>query len=233
MSGKIADVFFHGGMPEPFEMEVVHFFQSVLRRPMLKGDAIRGDKDASTIVAKPTMYVERFLWPFLEKREELNELFVLWRRPATGADVNELHGVRFCPLFFGCDGTLALAAQIDNGVDTDFFQLLDTFFVRLRTAVEKIVDLAYGRKSIQLNFLCERRPGRPSGAGGTSRVWTSGKKESGGKQSKKRCARKLHNKRAIKHLEENCKWKSGKRRKEVVPRNKFLMWGEQKIHHKI
>ena len=160
MSRKVTDIFFHGGMPEPFEMEVVHFFQGVFGRPMLKSDAIRGEKDASAVVPKPTMDVKRLLRSFLKKGKELNELFVFWRRPATGADVNDFHGMCCGAVSLCCDCALPLAAQINNGGDTEFFQLLDTFFIRLRTAVKKIVDLARGRKSIQLNFLCERRTGR-------------------------------------------------------------------------
>ena len=168
MSRKVADVFFHGGMPEPFEMEVVHFFQGVFGRPMLKSDAICGEKDASAVVPKPTMDVERLLRSFLKKGKELNELFVFWRRPAAGADVNDFHGMCRGPVSFCCDCALPLATQINDGGDAEFFQLLDTFFIRLRTAVKKIVDLARGRKSIQLNFLCERRTGRMRWIGGMS-----------------------------------------------------------------
>jgi hypothetical protein len=204
---EVANVRFHRRMPEPFEMKKVHLFQSALRGPVLKCNAIGGDEYAGTIVAQPTMHVHFFFRLLLKKREELNEFLVLGRRPAAGTNVYKAHTLRFRALSLRSDRALPLAAKIDDGGDADFFQLLDALLVGLRAAVEKLVDLAHVRDTTQLDFFGKgrtRRMSRIAGAGGTR---APGNEKRSKKQSKNLRAQKFHKERAFNHLDGNCKCK--------------------------
>jgi len=50
MRGKIPNVGFHGGMPETFETNMIHFANRVLGIPMLESDAVSNDEDARPII---------------------------------------------------------------------------------------------------------------------------------------------------------------------------------------
>src|SRR5262249_52754052 len=151
------------------------------------------------------MDIDSFFRPLLKKRKELNELLVLRRRPAAGANVDEAHTVFFRALSFRFDGALPLAAKVHNGGDANFFQLLDASFVRLRTTVEKIVDLAHVGDAAQLDFFSKGRTGRMSRIAGASGTRAPGGEKRGEKQSKDLCARRFHKKRAFNQLDGDCR----------------------------
>jgi len=202
---KIADVRIHGRMPKALEAKEIHFLNGPLRRPVLKGNAVSGNEDARTVVAKPAMDINRFFWLLLKKGEELNKLLVLWRRPATGANIDEAHAAGFRALSFGCDGALPFAAEIHDGGDADFFQLLDALFVGLRAAIKETVDLARVGNAIQLDLFGKWRSGRMGRISGTNGTCASGKEKEREKQSKSLRARGFHKERAFNHLDRNCK----------------------------
>src|SRR5262249_3870431 len=158
------------------------------------------------VVAQPAMDIDFFFRPLLKKRKELNEFLVLRRRPAAGANVDEAHAVFFRALSFRFDGALPLAAKVHNGGNADFLQLLDASFVRLRTTVEKIVDLAHVGDAAQLDFFGKRRTGRLSRIAGASGARAPGGEKRGEKQSKNLRSRQFHKERAFSHLDGDCKW---------------------------
>src|SRR5882757_1658575 len=58
--GKIANVCFHGGMPEAIEAEEIHFPHGLFGRPFFDGDAIGGGENAGAIIAEAAVH-ENFL----------------------------------------------------------------------------------------------------------------------------------------------------------------------------
>jgi hypothetical protein len=103
------------------EAESEHFGEGLLGSPILKGDAIGSDEDASAIFAKFAMD-ENGLWRrFLKKREEARELFVAGRREATHGNVDETQAESFSFAAFVFDGGVRFAAQIDDGGDAEIF----------------------------------------------------------------------------------------------------------------
>lgn len=175
-------------MPEALEAIEVHFFQSALRGPVLECNAICGDEHSGTVVAKPAMNIESFSWLLLKKRKELYEFFVFWWRPAASANVDEAHAMLLRALSFGGDGALAFAAKINNGGDADFFQLFDASFIRLRAAVEEVVDLAHVGNAAQVDFFGEGRSRGISRNAGASGMRAARSEKRCEKQSKEVCA---------------------------------------------
>jgi hypothetical protein len=49
-------------VPKRLEMEDVHFFQGLFRRPVFKGDPVSSKKNARAITAKPTMDENNVFW---------------------------------------------------------------------------------------------------------------------------------------------------------------------------
>jgi len=58
-------------------------------------------------------------------------------------------------LAFVLDQSVQFAAKIDNGVDAELFELLNSLFLGLGTAVEKIVYPAEIRNAWNRDFLCK------------------------------------------------------------------------------
>ena len=85
--GKIFNINPHRGVPEVFEVEKEHFLKRPFCGPMLKGDAVSGKEQAGAIVAQPAMDEELFLTILLKQGKELNEFFVIGRRPAARGNV--------------------------------------------------------------------------------------------------------------------------------------------------
>ena len=135
---------------------------------MLESNAIGGNEDARPVVSKPAVNIDFFPWPLLKKREELNELLVLGRRPAASANVEQMHAVLLGTPSFCSNCALPLAAKVHDGGYADLSQLFDTSFVGLRAAIEKVVDLANVGHAAQLDFFCERWTGRTDWIGGVS-----------------------------------------------------------------
>ena len=125
-------------MPKTIEAEEVHLLQGLIRRPFFEGHAIGCDEDAGAIVAEAAVH-ENFLRRIVaEYREKLSDLFIGWRRPTANGNVDEAHAHRFGKLalpfrFFG-----VFTAEIDDGVDAQFFQLGKALAFGLRAAIENI-----------------------------------------------------------------------------------------------
>src|SRR3974390_602472 len=156
---KVANVVLHRRVPERFEMEFVHFRKSLRGSPMLEGNAIRGEKYAGAIAAEPAMNENRLLGAFGNRREELGHLLVGRRRPAIARNQNIFHSKFFRLLSLVLAVVSEFAAQIDDGGDAAFFQFFQSLFVRLRAAIEMMVQFSGILDALDVNF---------SGEGGIS-----------------------------------------------------------------
>jgi len=150
-------------MPKALEAKKIHFLQGALRDQRSKAMRYAATKTPYGRCQASNGH-KPFLWLLLKKSEELNKLFVLWGRPTTGANIDEAHAECFGALSFGCDRALPFAAEIHDGGDADFLQLLNSLLVRLRAAVEKVVDLAHVGNAVELDFFGKWRPGGMSGS---------------------------------------------------------------------
>src|SRR5260370_23992837 len=109
-------------MPEAVEAEEIHFFHGLLRGPLLEGHAIGGHEHASAIVTE-TAVDENLLSPFAAKqRQELNDLFIGWGRPATDGDMDKAHTKRLGEIALPCDFFTVLPAELPDGGDGQNFQ---------------------------------------------------------------------------------------------------------------
>src|SRR5277367_1081693 len=74
--GKIADERRHGGVPRSVESEIIHFFQSLIRRQFFKRHAVRRDKNAGAVIAVAAVHENFLLRIVAEKFEKLSGLLV-------------------------------------------------------------------------------------------------------------------------------------------------------------
>ena len=140
--------------------------------PSFSGYAISGDENAGAIFTEAAVH-ENFLPRIVvEKREKLGDLFVGWGRPAINRDVDKAHAQRFGALALPSDSFAVLAAQIDDGGDTQHFQLREAHFLGLCAAIQDIRDFPGIRNSGEVQFLSVG--GRKDGRGGG---WRSGLRE--------------------------------------------------------
>lgn len=110
-------------MPKAIESEKIHFAHSLFGRPFFINDAVGGDEDAATIGAEAAVDEDFLTRMAAEKREKLDDLFVVWRVPGVDGDVDEMHAQRFGELAFPGDLFGVFCTQIDNRRDAQLFQL--------------------------------------------------------------------------------------------------------------
>jgi len=107
---------------------------------------------------------------------------------------------------FGCDRALPFAAEIHDGGDADFLQLLNPCSLGCERGLEKVVDLAHVGNAVELDFFGKWRPGGMCGISGTSGTRASGNENE--EKAELDVARAgFHKERAFNHLDENCKCK--------------------------
>lgn len=155
--GKILDVNPHRGMPEVFEVEVEHFLKGPFCGPMLEGDTVSAEKQASAIVAQPAMDKELLLRMLLKQGKELHEFFVIGRRPAAGRNILEMHSQGFDPFAFFFHCTSVLSAKVHDSRDSQLFELLKAFPLWLGAAIERIIELPDVRHARDLNSFSKGR----------------------------------------------------------------------------
>jgi len=93
--GKFLDVTLHSGMPEGFEMELVHFADRLLRTPLLECDAIRGKKHSCAISTEAAVNENGILRMRGHQREELPHLLVARWRSTVAGNEHEFYAKRF------------------------------------------------------------------------------------------------------------------------------------------
>lgn len=148
-------------MPETVETEEIHFFDGLLRRPVIVRHAIGGDENAGAIVAEPAMNENFFVFIF-EQRKKFRDLIVGGRRPPADGNVDKVHAGRFGLLAFPFDLVGIFAAKVDDGGDAQFLQLFEASRQRLCAAEKGIVDFSGVGEAGELEFFAvrERRDGR-------------------------------------------------------------------------
>ena len=142
-------------MPESVEAEEVHFFHGLFRGPLLESHAISSNENTGAIVTEATVDENLLPWFPAKQRQELNHLFVRWRRPAADGDVHKAHAQRFGSLALPGDFFLVFAAEIHNCGEAQQLQFREARFFGLRAAVERLSDFAGVVNTHDLQFLPE------------------------------------------------------------------------------
>lgn len=102
---------------------------------MIEGDAIRGDEDAGAIFAEAAVHEDLFVGFAAKDGKELRDLLVAGSGPAADGKMNEADSKGFRLLAFPINFVRILAAEIDDGGDAQFLELLQTLRVGLRAAI--------------------------------------------------------------------------------------------------
>jgi hypothetical protein len=142
-------------MPVIVETEGVHFLHRLFNSPIVFGDAIGGHDDAGAVFTVFTMDKNLLAGRAAQESEELSDLFVGRRHPATDRNVDVAETERFGLLALGLDFA-APAAKIDDGGDAKILEFAEPLVRRLRAAKEKVVYFARIRNSGECDFLPER-----------------------------------------------------------------------------
>src|SRR5713226_4971558 len=152
-------------MPETMEAEEVHLVKGLIGRQFLNGHAISGDKNAGAIVAETAVHENLLFGVVAEKRKELNDLLIRGRRPSADWDVHETNAQGFQFFALPVDFLRIFTAQVHDGGDSQFFQLIQALFSGLGAAIEMVVDFAGVGKARDIELLAisgvhDRRRGR-------------------------------------------------------------------------
>src|SRR6266478_5474016 len=150
---EVADKGFHRRVPEAVKAEEIHLLHRLFWRPLLHSDAVDGGEHAGAIVTEAAVDEDFLPRVVAEEREKLGNLFIAWRRPATDGNVDKAHAQRFGVFAFPKDLFVVFAAQIDDGGDAQYFELRETDFPGLRTAIEEIRDFSSVGNSGDAHFL--------------------------------------------------------------------------------
>ena len=132
---KAANVIGHGGMPQAIEAKGQHFVQGLIGGPVIKSDAIRGNKDAGAVFSEMAVNENPFSGIAAKEGKELRDLLIAGSGPATDRKMNEADSQGFGLLAFPINLVGILAAKIDDGGDAEFLELQQTFRVGLRAAI--------------------------------------------------------------------------------------------------
>lgn len=135
-------------MPKTVESEEIHFVHGLLGGPIFVSHAVGGHEYSGAVVAKSAMYKNFFLL-VAKEREKLRNLFVAWRSPAADRNIYETNSQGFRLLALTIAELRIFAAQINDGGDAEFFQLLQAVGVGLRTAIKIAGDATTVRESWQ------------------------------------------------------------------------------------
>jgi len=142
-------------VPEAVETKKVHLPDSLIRRPMVKSDSVRGHEDSGAVVSEMAMNEDSLLRVALKKREKLRDLRVGGRIPSAHGDAGETHALRFglAPL------PLALArifrTKIHDHRNPHLLELNKGFSARLRAAKKRIGNLSGVDKTGNGNLFAE------------------------------------------------------------------------------
>jgi hypothetical protein len=179
--GQGANEIDHGGMEGAIETESQHFGESVIRGPILKGNAVGSDENAGAIAPKFAVNENGLRRRLFEKREKLGELLVGRSGKGANRNVDETHAEGCGFAAFLIDFRLRFSAQIDDSSDAEIFQHGKTRKIGLCTAKKRVGDFSSVVNAGHKDFLTERR----SDGRGTS----SGLRA----QTRKRCEEKKEN----------------------------------------
>lgn len=136
---------------EPAE---IHFLNGLFDSPIVFGDAIGRHHNAAAVFTVFTMDKNLPARRAAQESEELSDLLVGRRRPATNRNVDVAETERFGLLALGLD-LVVPTAKIDDRGDAKLLEFGETLVRRLRTAKEKVVYFACIRNSGECDFLCE------------------------------------------------------------------------------
>ena len=144
-------------MPETVETEEIHFFNGLLRRPVIMRHAIGGDENASAIVAEAAMNENFFFGIVAKESKEGGDLIVGGRRPSTDRNADETDAERFGLPALPGNFVGIFTAQIDDGSDTEIFEFLDAFGAWLCAAEESVVDFSAVGQAAEFQFFAVSR----------------------------------------------------------------------------
>ena len=113
--------------------KIEHLRISLVRSPMFERDAIRGDENASAILAKSAMNKNLLERRLAEKSEIFSKLFGRRRREPADGNRNKMNAERFRFLAFALAKMRRFGAQIDNDSDAEPLKFVKVIDVRLRT----------------------------------------------------------------------------------------------------
>ena len=85
----------------------------------------------------------------------MHQLFVAGRRPAADRDLDKTHAQGFGALALPVDFFAVFAAEVDDGVDAQDFQLREANFPGLGTAIEDLGNFSGVGDSGDVQFLAE------------------------------------------------------------------------------
>ncbi len=145
------------GCQSSVESEVVHFFQSLIRRQFFKGHAVAGNKNAGAVVAVVAVHENFFLRIVAENEKEIarpvRSLEETTRSP--GCERSECPMI---PLFFLPSRIFAGSSprRFTIVVTPSFFSSSNPAISGLRAAVQMIIDLSGIRDTGDAKFFAVR-----------------------------------------------------------------------------
>ncbi len=145
-------------MEPAIEAEEIHLFDGAICGPAIVCDAIARDENAGAIVAKAAVDEDLFL-PAIEKRKKLRDLFICWRRPAADRNVDEANADSFGLFALPLKFLRIVFSEIDNSGDSDFFEFLKAFRMRLGATIKGIADFSCVGKTGDFQFFAKGRRG--------------------------------------------------------------------------
>lgn len=125
-------------MPGVVEAEGIHFAEGLLRGPMIEGDAIGGDENASAIMAEAAMDENGFARRLPQQGKKLRDLRGRGIGEATNGDGHKTHAEGFGACAFLFARARRFAAQINDRSDPEFFEFGEIGKIWLRAAKKLI-----------------------------------------------------------------------------------------------
>src|SRR5713226_5938656 len=138
---EVLDVALQVMQPEAVEVEQFHFRDGLLRRPILRGDAIRRDHHAGAVGAVMAVDKDLLLRIGAQQRQKFGDLLIVGWVPTVprDADIAYAQGLDLAALRFD---EVALVAEIHRDLDPQLLQCLKSLFAWLAAAIEQGCDLA-------------------------------------------------------------------------------------------
>lgn len=155
----------HGVVPRLIEAKGAHFRDGLVGGPVLEGDAVGSDENPGAIFAKFAMNENLLRRSGADEGEELRELRGGGIGETTNGNRDKMNAEGFGTRTFLSASVRRFAAQINDGGDAEFFELVESGKTRLRAAKELIGNFSSVVNTGKRHFFCERR-GRRDGSGG-------------------------------------------------------------------
>src|SRR5216684_4158445 len=133
-----------------------HFLDRLFRSPSIKRNPVRRHEHPIAISAKPAVYENLSPWSFTRQCKKLCHLLIPRRRPASPWNAHQPYSQRLRMRAFFLHQAVPFSAQINDGVNSQLLQLLDSFLFRLRPAIQILIHLPEVLNSKNSHFLCKR-----------------------------------------------------------------------------